>query len=701
MYSQKNKPLNTQSAQLHKLFISVVVLTACAAWLLARYHSLLPIKSLIDPTVLIFSIQKLIRPEPVERFVFLTLALAVPLSTFCAALMVFRKTEKTLGTPRMWMTAWVVLGAVFFYLPFAGFHTGLAKDSLGGPSRFLAYQYLALAGLAAALGLAGFWYLSRSNRLQKHNNNAHTSLHQRDLFSAISTAAYRRMSWVIFVLLMLLQISTWRLLSEASLTRGAAWFDSFDAVIYSVSQVVAGKTFLADLPSQYGFFALFMNPVFKVAGLSIFTFTALCAVLQIFSLTAIYAVVQRIVRDKALLMFYTLSLLTVTFGTVVWFIGLDDQGFQYWPIRFLWPAFSVFLFYRYACRPKLLNAFFISLAGALGSIWNAETGLVIVVAFAGVLTAKWALLYTLKLIDTKAERQNLLRALGLHVLTFAMCVLLTLSWFAMNADGPLRLDWLYVYQKTFYGLGFGMLPMPTHLFPWMSVLSIYLMGLIVAVQLWVFNSRSKTAALLLYLALLGLGLFVYYQGRSHPLNLISVSWPALTLLVILSDRVVRAVKANLLSKVHLVYPAAGLSVLLVFSTVLLIAIPRMFAESADAFVSRNKYDDALVRSELDFIRQHSKAGDACAILSLRQGSYYAATGLVSPMSGPGYVEMLLQSDRESFLDQLKRRKMSCLFIGLGKDSALDLGVDVVKFLPEYGVSARNATGSMLLLLPKK
>ena len=175
----------------------------------------------------------------------------------------------------------------------------------------------------------------------------------------------------------------------------------------------------------------------------------------------------------------------------------------------------------------------------------------------------------------------------------------------------------------------------------------------------------------------------------------------MTLLVILSDRVVRAVKASLLSKAHLAYPIAGLSVLLISSAVLVIGVPRMLTDSVEAFTSRNRFEDALVSSELGFIRQHSTVGEACAILSLRQGSYYAATGLASPIIGPGYVEMLLQSDLDSFLDQLKNRPMNCVFVGLGKDSALKLGIDVMEILPGYVVSARNSTGSMLLLRPKK
>ena len=157
MHFLKKKSLNAQSAQLHVLFILAVVLTVCAAWALAAFYSFLPAKVPIDPTAIYFDFRSYIRPEPVERFVFLTLALAVPPSTFCAGLIIFRKTARSSGTSGIRMTALVLLGAALFYVPFAGFQSSLAKDSLGGPSRFLAYQSLAFAGLATALGLAGFW----------------------------------------------------------------------------------------------------------------------------------------------------------------------------------------------------------------------------------------------------------------------------------------------------------------------------------------------------------------------------------------------------------------------------------------------------------------------------------------------------------------------------------------------------------------
>ena len=94
--------------------------------------------------------------------------------------------------------------------------------------------------------------------------------------------------------------------------------------------------------STYGLYPELLAPVFKVMGFSIFNFIVLCAALQVFSLTAVYWVVHRSVRDNAIRISCALALVMVTFGTVVWLIGIGDPYYQYWPIRFVCPAMSIF-----------------------------------------------------------------------------------------------------------------------------------------------------------------------------------------------------------------------------------------------------------------------------------------------------------------------------------------------------------------------
>ena len=155
---------------------------------------------------------------------------------------------------------------------------------------------------------------------------------------------------------------------------------------------MAGKTLLVDLPSQYGLYPGLLAPVFKVIGFSIFNLVAIFAVLQVLSLAAVYWVVHRTVRDNAIRISCALALVMVTFGTVVMLIGLVDPYYQYWPIRFVCPAIALLLFYRYSRQPTAWRAFQVSLMAAIGALWNMDSGLMIVIAFVGVLVIKWIVL---------------------------------------------------------------------------------------------------------------------------------------------------------------------------------------------------------------------------------------------------------------------------------------------------------------------
>ena len=321
----------------------------------------------------------------------------------------------------------------------------------------------------------------------------------------------------------------------------------------------------------------------------------------------------------------------------------------------------------------------------------------IVIAFAGVLVFKWVVLRSVGHRAYMLKLRRLRNALIVHLGTFVVVVFFMFGYLFLKSGGPLHWDWLFGYQKVFYGLGFMMMPMPLYPHPWMSILGVYLIALIVAARSWSFNPRAKNADLLSFISMLGFGLFIYYEGRSHHLNLITVSWPAIVLIAMLADRVLRAVRAGLLSRQHLLLPIAALSVLLFCSIPLVLASVKLGKSAIVAFESRNIPADKLVSDELRFIRQHTKPGDECVLLCRRQGLYYAATGLSSPISGPGFVETILQQDRDAFLDKLTQQRYACIFVGVAPSSALDLGVDLMKILHGYEVVAENPHHSILFL----
>lgn len=651
------------------------------ASILAILHHAYIAPAPVDASVLLPRHRINLSPKPDERFVFLVLAFSVPI---LACLLMARDPSlddsRPSGVGRRVNFILPVIAAAFFLGPFVGFDFGQSlvtghSDPSDHPLRLL----------AACLFVATAWcsLLGRTGRLPGR---------VRPIMSV--------MAWLVFVCAMLLQLFAWRILGEGSISISGTWWNSADAVVYSISQVVGGRTVLADLPSQYGLFAEIVGPIFKVTGLSILKFTALCAVLQVASLSAVFHVVQKLVRDPVLKITFGVALVMITFETCLWFIGIDERYFQYWPIRFFWPSMSVFAFYAYTKRRSASRAAIVSVIGSIGSLWNADSGLMIVISFAAFLVGKWGFLYLKQRTVSVNARRHLLRALVTHIAIFVVIVALMLAYMTAKTDHALHLSWLYEYQRLFYGLGFMMLPMPLRPHPWMPVLAIYLMGMMTAVASWSRAPMGRRADLIFFVSFLGLGLFVYYEGRAHVLNLITVSWPALLLAVVMADRVIRLVKAGQLLAVQLCLPAVVVALLLFCCIPFEQNLGKLSHDAVSNFVTRGTPSDLLVNDELKFIRAHSSKGEMCAILARRQGLYYAATGLISPFTGPGYAEMLTARDRDSFLQQLTEKRIGCVFLGVGSESELELDVNFRAYLQAYAQVAISTKGTLIYMTPR-
>lgn len=706
----KKQYQNINSVTLHLFFITAIIITLLSSFLLTFLYGKLDHPSLIDASIVVPWTRKALQPEPQERFVFLTLALMIPIISFLTGLVVFRGINKRHNAARKCMNLSAPIGllrdhvgvnqrqitmaeclagipvlatTVLLYFPFIGYNFSRAlvtnhRLPSEQPERVL------MMTLLFAIG----WCLWKYSRIGH--------------FNTVRLARVGVMvSWVILGITVLLQICAWRIRSELSMTQAWDWYAHADGIFYPVSQVMAGKTLLVDLPSMYGLFPEFLRPVFKLTGFSIFKFTALCAILQMLSLGSVYWVVHCCVRDSMIRIASGFVLIMVTFGTVVWLIGMPDPYYQYWPIRFFWPAVAILFFYHYSNKPTSWRALAVSMVGVIGTLWNMDSGLTIVVAFAGVLVAKWVVLWSADRHAYRNARRQIRNVLLGHAVTFVIAGFSMFVYLFMKVDGPIHWDWLVGSQQLLYGLGLYMLPMPLYPSPWMSLLGIYLIALIVAVRSWAVNPHAKHADLLSFLSLLGLGLFVYYQGRSHHLNLIAVCWPSLVLIALLADRVLSAVRAGVLSKQYLILPIAGLSVLFFCGFPLLLSLDKLGRQIMTTYEHRNIPADDVVNDELSFIRGHSTPGDKCVILSLRQGLYFAAAGLVSPISGPGLAEMFLKSDRDALLDKLVQNRYPCIFVGSGSSAVPALGIDPRMILQDYDVAASNQYDTMSYLRPRQ
>jgi hypothetical protein len=653
------------------LILCFTILAAKGLLVLLQF---LPQSPAPDISVLLDTIS--VFPKPIERTIFLTLGLAVPVTAFF--LIRSRGLFHNIAYPKLTSLAIPLVVALFFFWPLINSPFLALITPLGS-------TYVLLLNCFAIASLWCLW-----------------SVYSK--FSIARPELIRIFVWILVISSMLLLMFAWRIVSLNAVTSDGTWSTHVDAALYPTTQVIAGKTLLVDLPSQYGLFPEIIAPLMRAIKGTILNFSLLFAVLQAISLLGLFFVLSKLVKSSTLLLLGCISLLLVTFLTFLYFHGIVDRYYQYWPLRFFWPALSVVVFYFFTLNKNLFRSCLVTATGALGTLWVIDTGLFITLSFAAYLTARF-------LIAVGQGKNSLgqdegdssdskfyFKALGLHIgfTLLILAVFLLALW--IKAQHPLHLSWLFRYQKIFYGLGFAMLPLPKEIHPWMSILGVYLLGFIISLHSFFQRIKSRPADVIFYLSMLGLGLFIYYEGRAHIYNLITVSWPALMIMIITADRTLNLIRNKMLSVKEIWLPIITVTLLLICSFHFIIKIPQMFNDAKHKFTTRNTSDWPVTISELAFIKHYSQSKHECLIFSRRQGIYYAETGLASPIKGPGMVETLLKSDLDNILMPLFSGKIDCLFLGISDENYL--GVPRAVLNDKYNVIAENAEHTMLYLTPK-
>ena len=440
------------------------------------------------------------------------------------------------------------------------------------------------------------------------------------------------------------------------------WSYHFQAVAYTVSQAVAGKPILSGAPSLYGYYAAFLVPIFRLLPLSIFSFSMTMATLQAVALVAILFTAVRFIRQWPVAILCCATLLYTFGGT--WAAGKIsfDPYFQYWPIRVLFPALSLPLFLHHLRRRTWKSAAILGMHVGLGCCWNLDSG----VAVAG------AVIFTLGMeclgswrwpsIRSQVARTHAARFVGV-VLSAVLAAALFWLMLKVQASWKEPLRSMSQYQKLFFQSGYMMLPMPLRPHPWCLTIVIYLFGLAFGLKaLW--NARgSLFSRVSLFLSILGLGLFTYYQGRSHDYNLLSVMWPAILLGFLFTDRLFRGIRAGMLPRQlrWMALPAAYLglaSVLLLPGAV--VSLGELGLPHWKMAMTEETASDPIGR-RIAFIRTMMGNDRECVILTPLQAVYFMETGFRSAIDAPGTSDWFYEADLLALKDLLMKKPVRHLF----------------------------------------
>ena len=478
------------------VLIAVALMAPLASWL-ARAEG--PAAADREATARAFTEPAACRPEPGERAAFLACALGLPALIFATAAL-GRRWERSGAAPE-WSWRQDAAGLAIVAMAALAARLGVRFE---GDYHLRMNAFHQQPGWAAALipaSAALLWWGRRGGSPARWGLDAAAGI-------AIVAAA----------------------LARVFDDRAAdAWGIHFEAVFHPLVQASLGRTVLVDMMSQYGLYPLALAPAFAATGgITTLKSTTLLAALVAACLAMIWGVLRGASTNRAVALF---GLLAVVANGLFPLFETKDLYFQYMPIRVIFPAASAWLAWLYLNRPS--RHLYAAATGflAIGPLWNLDSGLPALAAWVAVLA------YGELVATGRPPALKLARIAG-HVGASAVAAGLAVvaySVLAVARSGRLPDFAAFVaFQKIFYGAGFYMLPMPP-VGGWWAVAAIDLAGLAYAARALVSRRVTPRSAIVFHLAILGIGLFPYYQGRSHVRVLSLVWWPGLVILAIFLD----------------------------------------------------------------------------------------------------------------------------------------------------------------------
>lgn len=491
---------------------------------------------------------------------------------------------------------------------------------------------------------------------------------------------------ILLLFIPLLQVLTCRLYSSLELVCNSVPAHP-NIVAYAISQAAAGNTDY----HQYGFYARMLAPFFRINSPNMLNISIAMAFLFLTAVLAIYWVLFRNVKNKILVpafaFIFFLTSNTWAFLHVDKLASCIEPYFAYYPVRFMFPALAVLFFYVQACFKK---KYFIFICGILSGIslwWNFDSGTAVAGAFS-------ALMF-LELVFSRS-RSSSVQLLSFFI-SAGLAFLVLLFVFSIQQGEIISPEETFKYIKIFSSLGFMMMPLPGLPAPWCFFIGIYLLGIIIGLRSFIIGRFSISAKMSLFLSVLGIGLFTYYQGRSHIYSLPPVIWPALLLMFIHTDRVIRLVRNGLVSKYFklLLAPAVFMSFC---AMVTIIAGGKMITLGVErTFRCMASVDNpCLLEQNVRFIMANVNDHKVINIVSDMQGVYYAETGLKAGIGNFDVVELFFIEDWTRVVNELRKASVPLFIEQQGKQRK-----QIVPWIYEYYIlKAVSRDGSLFYFVPK-
>ena len=465
-------------------------------------------------------------------------------------------------------------------------------------------------------------------------------------------------------------------------------------IIYSSSQIFEGKTLLVDFVSQYGLYPHFINPIFSIIGFSVLKFSIVMSLLNIFTFLLMFIAMYKLIKNKFILFIGFCTLIFINYF-VHRSIFYPDVYFQYFPVRVLFPALLIFISTLYL-RSFNRKIYYLSFPiFAIGILWNMDTGLIVFIS--------WVLFLSFiefsKTLSLRIKSLNILRHLIISIITLLITITLFCFWMYLRSGHFPDFFKIIQYQQFFYSSGFNASPIPI-LNEWIIVVIIYIYGLAISIKSLIDKTNSTYYSSVFLLSILGFGLFSYFQSQSQPSRLSQVSYPAILLLILYTNKILSNISNN--KQINL-YKAFCLFIFVILFSFLGTGIFSISINGKmiknDAIVGLKSIIDQNPNSDISkniaFIKKHTKSGENILILADHyEGIYYAESHTICALNIPSSDELLLKEDVNKIYNLISKNKIHKTFIDINhKDDNFKNNL----IYNNYGVIDQSENGQILLV----
>ncbi|OQW91722.1 MAG: hypothetical protein BWK78_03775 [Thiotrichaceae bacterium IS1] len=188
------------------------------------------------------------------------------------------------------------------------------------------------------------------------------------------------------------------------------------------------------------------------------------------------------------------------------------------------------------------------------------------------------------------------------------------------------------------------------------------------------DSQVKQAAIFI-LSIMGIGLFSYYQGRSHDYNLLITPYPAILILTLFADGLLQNFKNSRTKLSFINHQGILLLIILYFFSNSLISLLYHTDQLSNTIkigvdtLRQPLQNTSPVSKNVDFVRRHTHPGEDVLILAsdASEGIYYGESKTRSIIDIPSSVEWFLKLDIEQIITFLETNISSKVFVYPAKD----------------------------------